>query len=112
MDMNSSIRKAVEKGLGASMIQMFTSQFTKTSECSICLLPFENMDKLAKLPCFDSHIFHEECMEEYMKAKIAKNEEIVCPYCRKPFKKEDIVKKVLKDDVAPATGDPFALNKN
>lgn len=89
VELSASFKQAASKGLGTVVGQMFTSQFTKESECTICLINFEKGNKLIKLPCFDTHIFHQECMEEYVKAEKAKNLALTCPICRKEFKEEE-----------------------
>lgn len=86
---------------------MFTSQFTKDTECSICLMPFCAGEETAHLPCWDTHIFHKKCLEKYMETS---PEDMTCLICRKPFKKEDVTYKVLQDKVPEA--DPFDLGKD
>ena len=97
-NLKSSIKQAMDKGLGASMIQMYTSKFKKDDVCSICTIPYENNDKLAKLPCHENHIFHQGCLEEYIKVLKSSNKALDCPLCRRPFREEDIVIKILKDE--------------
>jgi hypothetical protein len=49
------------------------------SECPICLVDFEDGDKLMSLPCF--HQFHAECIGKWLK-----EESKQCPTCREEIK--------------------------
>ena len=53
--------------------------------CTICNDNFENNKKISIIKC--SHIFHKECLDEYIKDNINNNNEIklYCPKCRKEF---------------------------
>eukprot|EP00826_Nyctotherus_ovalis_P049932 TRINITY_DN6070_c0_g1_i29.p1 TRINITY_DN6070_c0_g1~~TRINITY_DN6070_c0_g1_i29.p1 ORF type:complete len:355 (-),score=57.48 TRINITY_DN6070_c0_g1_i29:171-1235(-) len=47
------------------------------SECVVCLTNFEENDAIVVLQCHDSHIFHENCIMEWM------TKSLYCPVCRK-----------------------------
>ena len=106
--MASSLRRsftnsAAGAGFGKAITQLFTSQFKKGSECIICLTDFKEGDRVAALPCFDTHIFKEDCMKGYIEQY--RGEKLLCPVCRREFQEKDIIWKVIKDD--HKTDDPF-----
>lgn len=47
------------------------------NECIICLEEYQNDQKVIKLECHKSHMFHSECLREYV-SKIKKDK---CPIC-------------------------------
>ena len=49
-------------------------------ECIICFTEFKAEDKVVQLKCHEKHIFHTECIENWVKQ--GKNS---CPVCRKPI---------------------------
>jgi len=53
------------------------TQFDQKS-CSICLHDFADKEKVCPLPCHKTHVFHIECLSEW----ITRNS--CCPYCRTP----------------------------
>ena len=48
--------------------------------CVICLVDFCEKDPIIELECHESHIFHAECLDEWI---IRGNRE--CPVCRAPM---------------------------
>ena len=62
------------------------------SECSICLTAFAPGDKCRQLQCHPSHIFHLECVDEWLRLNAA------CPLCRTPI----IRPQGDEDDAAPS----------
>lgn len=50
---------------------------SKTKECSICLVDFEETDDVVELKC--SHVFHQGCIVEWSDRKPE------CPNCRDPI---------------------------
>lgn len=56
-------------------IELFnTEKSNKFTNCSICLMEYENGDKFRNLPC--SHMFHPECIDKWLKLKPS------CPVCK------------------------------
>jgi len=53
--------------------------------CSICNDNFDNNKKISIIKC--SHIFHKDCLDEYIKDNINNNKEtkLNCPKCKKEF---------------------------
>lgn len=64
------------------------------AECPVCLDNFKPGDKTSHLPCFETHMFHTECLDKYIEQS---PNDLTCLFCRKPFKKEDVIKKELKE---------------
>ena len=52
----------------------------KEDQCAICLENFKNGDKIKRLPCM--HSFHSNEIDSW----IQKNENPVCPLCRRNIK--------------------------
>ena len=52
--------------------------FKHSSDCSICLMPFEEKDDIIVLPCNEKHYFHSTCITDWLL------QENCCPMCRKP----------------------------
>lgn len=50
-------------------------------------------------------------MEDFVKIEKEKGNTLTCPICRKEFKEEDMVRKVLKNEPVKHDDDPFAINK-
>ena len=48
-----------------------------TEDCSICLEPYQENDKIVQLTC--NHIFHKNCIREWLQ-----NKQNNCPLCRLP----------------------------
>ena len=52
--------------------------------CTICNDNFDNKKKLSIIKC--SHIFHKDCLDEYIKDNNNNNEvKLNCPKCKKEF---------------------------
>ena len=48
----------------------------ETENCSICLSAFKKGEELRLLPCPGTHIFHKECVDDWLKLNDS------CPCCR------------------------------
>ena len=48
----------------------------KEAKCAICLMDFTKEELICTLSCHKSHIFHEECIQEWVK------KQTTCPICR------------------------------
>ena len=46
--------------------------------CVICQMDFKDDEEIAELNCNDKHIFHSECIKEWL------THQMICPTCRKP----------------------------
>lgn len=53
----------------------------KTPQCSICLSDFLEKESVIKLKCNLTHIFHEECIVDWIQLNFS------CPLCREPILK-------------------------
>ena len=51
-----------------------------SDDCPICLEKYKEKDKCVRLNC--SHIFHKRCLNQWLKNRIDKSEELNCPLCR------------------------------
>merc|ERR1712039_830037 len=62
----------------ASMQTVLIHPFSngQPQECAICLQRFEPMSEAAKLPCGKNHIFHHDCLLEWLQRQPS------CPLCR------------------------------
>lgn len=60
------------------------SEFEKNQDCCICFDKIEDKKNFLKLYC--NHFYHEECIREWFKEKLKKNQEFTCPCCIKPQK--------------------------
>ena len=54
-------------------------RFNEHIECSICLLDYEETDKVTPLPCDSRHYFHTACIKQWARMKLH------CPLCQKTF---------------------------
>ena len=52
--------------------------------CSICLEEYEIENKILKYPC--EHIFHQKCIEKWIKSEVDKSNTPSCPNCRDVIK--------------------------
>uniref|UniRef100_A0A0E0MCC0 RING-type domain-containing protein n=1 Tax=Oryza punctata TaxID=4537 RepID=A0A0E0MCC0_ORYPU len=69
----------------------------QVKDCPLCLQGFEEGDKLRKMPCADSHCFHEQCIFSWL--LINRH----CPLCRFPLpaeteEEEEVVQAENDDD--------------
>ena len=55
------------------------------ANCWICLSDFKADDKVSPLECHERHIFHNDCIEEWVKASHNS-----CPVCRTEIKNLDV----------------------
>ena len=53
-------------------------------ECSICALEFTNKDFVIQLMCSKGHVFHEDCISDWIKVQLN------CPLCRKDIEEKEI----------------------
>lgn len=54
----------------------YENKDTESTECVICLAPYENNDVVCVLGCHKRHMFHEQCLREWLP------NETKCPICR------------------------------
>lgn len=57
-------------------------EFQKDSSCIICFNKFKDSDTIIVLPCYDSHVFHEKCIENWLQRNDS------CPLCKKSIKEQ------------------------
>lgn len=57
------------------------------TECSICFMDFENGEEIKQLDCHKMHIFHPECIAQWIKAA-GKKKDSFCPLCRKKIEEK------------------------
>merc|ERR1711924_428283 len=50
------------------------------AECAICHEPFSRLQACARTPC--RHLFHEECIAQWLLTSARSNETATCPLCR------------------------------
>eukprot|EP00316_Scyphosphaera_apsteinii_P012202 CAMPEP_0119345406 /NCGR_PEP_ID=MMETSP1333-20130426/107470_1 /TAXON_ID=418940 /ORGANISM="Scyphosphaera apsteinii, Strain RCC1455" /LENGTH=417 /DNA_ID=CAMNT_0007357875 /DNA_START=13 /DNA_END=1266 /DNA_ORIENTATION=- len=51
---------------------------TQPLQCSICIGDFKHGERLRQLPCADTHVFHESCIQRWLEKHTS------CPLCRQP----------------------------
>ncbi|CAG9334216.1 unnamed protein product [Blepharisma stoltei] len=59
------------------------SKHTGDRTCAICSEEFQISDKVCALPCDGRHIFHENCIKNWLKVNA------ICPLCRMPLVPEN-----------------------
>ena len=64
---------------------------------------------MSKLPCHVKHVYHQACLDEYIKVQKNNQRKLFCPQCIKEFEEKDIVIKILKEDLT--ADDPFNIKK-
>lgn len=70
-----SVKRTKFKNLSAKVRQ-------ETKSCIICFENFNQADDVINLNCHERHIFHEKCIEQWMKSDTTSNT-LQCPVCRK-----------------------------
>jgi hypothetical protein len=55
--------------------------FDESRDCPICMEMFKGSDEVIQLNCSKAHIYHAECIQEYLENT---NSEKKCPLCREP----------------------------
>lgn len=70
------------------------------NECVICYMEIENGDKVVTLPCFETHMFHEECYDNFQQSYDNRGMQLLCPYCRTSIDKNAVVKKIIQIEVS------------
>jgi hypothetical protein len=63
--------------LGQMKQYMHNMLIEPDSTCCICFCNFEKDEELVEMPCFQSHVFHYECIEDWVK-----HGHDNCPICR------------------------------
>ena len=106
LNLASSVANMAKKGLGATMVEMFTSQF-KATNCPICTCPFEANDKITQLACFPTHRMHTECYNGFIEFEKKRGKDPLCPLCQEKIDLDKAVNKVLNK--APEE-DPFKID--
>ena len=76
----------IESGAGVSILAKKSSIEPVLNCCAICLEPYEPGETVvSSLNADCNHVFHKECMVEYLAKKLDDGVETPCPMCRKPF---------------------------
>lgn len=60
------------------------ANYNQDEACSICLEDFKEDDEIITLPCNKNHIFHAQCILEWLPQNNA------CPLCKEPVSKETL----------------------
>lgn len=68
---------------GESSSSQVSSEQQEVPTCGICLMEFENAEKLRS--CKNFHIFHEDCINGWRASQAAANRTAGCPTCREPL---------------------------
>ena len=74
----------LKKKFGARFGSLAQSQ-KDTNKCMICMFEFEDEDNVSELQCDRRHIFHTECLQNWL--KVDKR----CPLCKSTIKRVDVV---------------------
>ena len=81
---NTAQSRRIKKVLKCLVIKEFDPQiFNLHHECAICLSNFETNQKVIPLPCNKLHVFHEECIQQWI------SHQDICPLCKNPVTQED-----------------------
>ncbi|CAI2377738.1 unnamed protein product [Moneuplotes crassus] len=70
--------------LNAAQFKFNPEDYRSTKSCTICLDDFKQGDNIINLPCHKTHIFHSQCIADWVK------ENNNCPLCKTPITEEDI----------------------
>ena len=99
-----------QKGLLGATIYEKLSQ-SQSGECVFCYEEMANKEKVVQLACYKTHQFHEQCYNNFVEYFEKSQSALLCPLCRAPVDKSQVVKKVL-EIAEPSTmkvQDAFAL---
>lgn len=64
------------------------ANFNRDEACSVCLEDFKENDEVITLPCSDRHIFHSQCILEWLPRNNA------CPLCKEPVSVDNVQNQV------------------
>ena len=78
-------------------------------ECVFCYMEMDPGDTVIQLACHESHQFHEECYNNFIKHFEENNTPLLCPLCRAPVRKDNVVKKKILPDSTMSPADAFGL---
>mmetsp|Transcript_29372 Transcript_29372/g.25962 ORF Transcript_29372/g.25962 Transcript_29372/m.25962 type:complete len:188 (+) Transcript_29372:322-885(+) len=70
--------------LNAAAFRINPNSYEAFDDCPICIMPFEKDQNIICLPCNPGHVFHDNCIGEWV--KINNN----CPLCKAEITKEAI----------------------
>ena len=56
--------------------------FQQGLDCGVCMERFRNQQLVVQLKCFDSHIFHKDCLKSW----VLDHNQTKCPYCFQDIK--------------------------
>jgi len=70
--LDSTIKKKYE--------ELDETQKSSMDQCAICLNSFTDEDQVVELKCDKKHIFHEQCIKDWLKRKLE------CPLCKEEVK--------------------------
>ncbi|PIA55486.1 hypothetical protein AQUCO_00700050v1 [Aquilegia coerulea] len=59
-----------------------TEDWKEVMSCSVCCEEFMTGEEITKMPCFSAHIFHMDCIQDWLKVSHT------CPLCRYPMPTE------------------------
>jgi len=85
------IRKGLERTLTGTLI------LKEVQDCPFCMIEMLPGEKVVELPCWESHVMHKNCYENFIKFAEKNRKPLACPICRKNFNKDQI--KLRKIDV-------------
>ena len=72
--------EGTEKGTAWKEIK---DEFETTLECSFCLGEYEDDNEILRLKCHKTHLFHKECMQQFLKNIVEQNTgQARCPLCQ------------------------------
>ena len=71
-------------------------RFERSTECPICFMDFINGQEVVTLACFERHVYHKNCYDEWIKFNKDNNKPTNCAYCRKPVDESKAKVKIYK----------------
>lgn len=93
------MRKTIGQAMTMSM---------RDTTCSICTMEFEPPCEIMQLGCHKKHIYHSDCLDDWIQTNERANKVPFCPMCRVPIDKNAMVKKQLTaPPVDEKKHDPF-----
>ena len=76
--------------------RLMTLKLSATTECPICICDFDKGEKVARLPCHASHLYHQDCLDLYIETQKNKNKDLACSLCRRKFNENNVTKMEYK----------------
>ena len=75
--------------------EFIKDDFIEEFECGICYYDIAIRDKISLLACDKKHLFHDECLEHWIKYNQTHSATATCPMCRVRIDKGKVQHKIF-----------------